>query len=142
MSFFGGDHSEIVSTMLTKLKAEVPDAIYQHATQLNLADTALASVIQHAVASFVGSLVPGGALGGMLGQKASSLLGGMSSLLGAAESMGVGNLIQKALDSTDADEQLRDALIDGFSRYLRDNAGHLAKVALQAVSMGLSKSNG
>ena len=142
MALFGGDHNELVSNLLTKLKSEVPDAIYQHATQLNLADTALAAVIQHAVASFVGTLVPGGALGSALGAKASSLLGGMSSLFGAAESLGVGSLIQKALDSTDVDEQLRDALIDGFARYLRDNAGHLAKVALQAISTGLTKSHG
>jgi hypothetical protein len=142
MSLFGGEHHDLLSTMLTKLKSEVPDAIYRHATQQNLADTALAAVIQHAVSSFAASLIPGGALGGALGAKASSLLGGVSSLFGAAESLGVGHLIQKALDSTDVDEQLRDALIDGFSRYLRDNAGHLAKVALQAISTGLSKSQG
>lgn len=142
MSLFGGDHSELVSSLVNKLKSEVPDAIYRHATQMNLADTALAAVIQHAVTSFAGSLLPSGALGGALGQRASSLLGGVSSLLGAAESMGVGTLVQKALDSTDVDEQLRDALIDGFARYLRDNAGHLAKVALQAIATSLSKTQG
>ena len=140
MSFFGGESGDLVASMLTKLKAEVPEAIYQHATQMNLADTALAAVIQHAVASFVGSLLPSNALGGVLGAKASSLLGGMSSLFGAAEQLGVGAMIQKALDSTDVDEQLRDALIDGFARYLRDNAGHLAKIALQALTSSVNKS--
>lgn len=137
MSLFGGDTSEILNSLVTRLKTEVPDAIYRHATEQNLADTALAAVIQHAVSSFAGSLLPAG-LGGALASKASSLFGGMSSLLGAAESMGVGALVQKALDSTDVDEQLRDALIDGFARYLRDNAGHLAKVALQAIRTGLT----
>ena len=142
MSFFGGDTSELLNSVVNKLKTEVPDAIYKHATQQNLADTALAAVIQHAVKSFTSSLLPAGALGGAIGAKATSLLGGMSSLLGAAESMGVGALLQKALDSTDVDEQLRDALIDGFARYLRDNAGHLAKVALQAIRSGLTAQNG
>jgi hypothetical protein len=142
MSLFGSDQHELLSSLLTKVKSEVPEAIYRQATQLNLADTALAGVIQHAVTALAGSLLPAGALGGALGQKASSLLGGMSSLLGAAESLGVSHLIQKALDSTDLDEQLRDALIDGFARYLRDNAGHLAKVALQALTSSLSKSQG
>lgn len=142
MSFFGGDTSELLNSVVSKLKTEVPDAIYKHATQQNLADTALAAVIQHAVKSFTSSLLPAGALGGAIGAKATSLLGGMSSLLGAAESMGVGALLQKALDSTDVDEQLRDALIDGFARYLRDNAGHLAKVALQAIRSGLTAQSG
>lgn len=142
MSFFGSDTSELLNSVVSKLKTEVPEAIYKHATQQNLADTALAAVIQHAVASFASSLLPAGALGGALGAKANSLLGGMSSLLGAAESLGVGSLVQKALDSTDVDEQLRDALIDGFARYLRDNAGHLAKVALQAIRSGLAAQNG
>ena len=140
MSLFGGDSSELLSSLVTKVKSEVPEAIYKHATQMNLADTALAGVIQQAVTALAGSLLPGGGLGGALGQKASSLLGGMSSLLGAAESLGVSSLIQKALDSTDLDEQLRDALIDGFARYLRDNAGHLAKVALQALTSSMNKS--
>lgn len=142
MSFFGGDTNELLNSVVNKLKVEVPDAIYKHATQQNLADTALAAVIQHAVASFASSLLPAGALGGAIGAKATSLLGGMSSLLGAAESLGVGSLVQKALDSTDVDEQLRDALIDGFARYLRDNAGQLAKVALQAIRSGLAAQNG
>ena len=88
MSLFGGDHSELLSSLITKVKSEVPEAIYSHATQMNLADTALAGVIQQAVTALAGSLLPSGALGGALGQKAASLLGGMSSLLGAAESLG------------------------------------------------------
>ena len=71
MSLFGSDQHELLSSLLTKVKSEVPEAIYRQATQLNLADTALAGVIQHAVTALAGSLLPAGALGGALGQKAS-----------------------------------------------------------------------
>ena len=78
MSLFGSDSSELLSSLVTKVKSEVPEAIYKQATQMNLADTALAGVIQQAGTALAGSLLPGGGLGGALGEKASSLRGGMS----------------------------------------------------------------
>lgn len=125
--------TNLLAGLSRKVKDEIPDAVYQHATQSNLVDTALAAVIQQAVRGFAGDLLRqapgGGAGGGALG----SLVGSMASAFGMAEKLGVGALIQKALDSTDLDEQLRDALVDGFSRYVKDNAGRLAQVALAAL---------
>jgi hypothetical protein len=127
---FGTDPKQLLSGLVERVKTEVPEAIHRQATEMNLADTALAAVIRQAVQGAAAKLLAHGPLG----PKAASLLGGVSSLLGAAESLGINQLIQRALDSTDVDEQLRDALIDGFARYLRDNAAHLAKVALHALS--------
>lgn len=123
------DPSKLVSQLVEKVQNEVPAAIQQQATEMNLADNAMAEVIRQAVTGALQPLLAGGALGG----HAKSLLGGVSSLLGQAQSLGVDKLIQRALDSTDIDERMRDALIDGFARYLKDNAGRLAQVAVQAL---------
>lgn len=123
------DPSKLLSELVGKVQKEVPDAIHRQATAMNLADNAMAAVIKQAVVATVQPLLSGGGLGG----HASSLLGGVSSLLGQAQSLGIDKLVQRALDSTDIDEKLRDALIDGFARYLKDNAGRLAQVAVQAL---------
>ncbi|MFO0574385.1 MAG: hypothetical protein U1A78_10315 [Polyangia bacterium] len=122
------DPSKLLSDLVNKVQTEVPDAIHRQATAMNLADNAMAAVIKQAVHATLEPLLKSG-----LGGQASSLLGGVSSLLGSAQSLGVDKLIQRALDSTDIDERLRDALIDGFARYLKDNAGRLAQVALAAL---------
>ncbi|HPH29017.1 MAG TPA: hypothetical protein PLA87_19340 [Pseudomonadota bacterium] len=130
---FGGNSSEWIANILEKVKTEIPAAVYRHAKEMNLADTALKSVLEHAVRSAAGPSLASNPLA----QKAASLLGGVSSLFGAAESLGINEMIQKALDSTDIDEQLRDALTQGFTRYLQDNAAHLAKLALQTLTESL-----
>ena len=122
------DPSKMLADLMSKVQHEVPEAIHRQATEMNLADNAMAAVIKQAVGATLEPLLKGG-----LGGQASSLLGGVSSLLGQAQSLGVDKLIQRTLDSTDIDEKLRDALIDGFARYLKDNAGRLAQVALQAL---------
>lgn len=122
------DPSKMLSELVSKVETEVPDAIHRQATAMNLADNAMAAVIKQAVREALEPL-----LKGSLGGQAASLLGGLSSMLGQAQSLGIDKLIQKALDSTDLDERLRDALIDGFARYLKENAGRLAQVALQAL---------
>lgn len=122
------DPSKLLSDLVNKVQTEVPDAIHRQATAMNLADNAMAAVIKQAVHATLEPLLKSG-----LGGQASSLLGGVSSLLGSAQSLGVDTLIQRALDSTDIDERLRDALIDGFARYLKENAGRLAQVALAAL---------
>jgi hypothetical protein len=122
------DPSKMISDLVTKVQTEVPEAIHRQATAMNLADNAMAAVIKQAVLATLEPILKSG-----IGGQASSLLGGMSSLLGSAQSLGVDKLIQRALDSTDIDERLRDALIDGFARYLKENAGRLAQQALEAL---------
>lgn len=122
------DPSKMLSELVSKVETEIPDAIHRQSTAMNLADGAMAAVIKQAVRESIGPL-----LKGSLGGQAASLLGGLSSILGQAQSLGVDKLIQKALDSTELDERLRDALIDGFARYLKENAGRLAQVAIQAL---------
>lgn len=130
---FGGSLSEFLSGMIGRVREQVPGVVYEHATQANLVDTALAAVVRQAVRSVAGEWLQKMPLGGAAGGALGSLLGSVAGAFGGAEGLGVGSLIQQALDSTDLDEQLRDALVDGLSKYLRDNAGRLAKVALVAL---------
>jgi hypothetical protein len=129
------DPSKMLSELVDKVQTEVPEAIHRQATAMNLADNAMAAVIKQAVFATLAPVLKSG-----IGGQASSLLGGVSSLLGQASSLGVDKLVQRALDSTDIDERLRDALIDGFARYLKENAGRLAQVALQALKEAGSQS--
>ena len=111
------------------IQEQVPNAIYNQATQMNLVDTALNAVVLNAVSGFTNQI-----LNGVVGHRANPLLAQVPGLLGLAQQLGLGQLLQQALNNTDLDEQLRDAVIEGFSRYLRDNAGHLAQLALQSIT--------
>lgn len=126
--------SEGVSDLPAKLLAQVPDAVYQQATQAKLVDTAIAAIVRHAAQGVAASLMPqaSGGAGSLLGSLSGSL-GGLGGMLEKAQNLGLGALLQKALDSTDLDERLRDSVVDGLTRYLRDHAGELAKVALNAL---------
>lgn len=129
------DTDQLLSGLVQGIKEKVPGAVYDQSTAMNLAETALAEVIRQAVAQHARELLPQQGGAGALVGAAASLFGQVSGMFGGGA--GVGSLLQRALDSTDLDEQLRDALVDGFARYLKDNAGRLAKVALEAISEGL-----
>lgn len=127
---FGSSAGEFLSGILERLRTQIPEAVYNHATQADLANTALAAVIRQAVRGFAEDLLARSPAGGAVG----SIFGQVVGALGVAQELGVGAMLQKALDSTDLDEQLRDALTEGFARYLKENAGRLAQVAISALT--------
>ena len=125
----GGQLNEQYLGMVRKtIQEQVPTAIYNEATQMNLVNTALDAVVRNAVSQFASQV-----LSTNLGHQASPLLSQIPGLLNLAHQVGLDQMLAQALKSTNLDEQLRDAVIEGFSRYLRDNAGHLAQLALQAL---------
>lgn len=127
---FGSSAGEFLAGILDRLRTQIPEAVYNHATQADLVNSALSAVIRQAVRGFAEDLLAKGPMGGAVG----SIFGQVAGALGVAQQLGAGALLQQALDSTDLDEQLRDALTEGFARYLKENAGRLAQVALSALS--------
>ena len=127
--------SESVTGMVSRLLGQIPDMVYQQATQAGLMDGAIKAVVQEAARSLAGHLMPAASGGGdsPLGGALGSMFSAVSGALGAAQQAGLGALLQQALDHTDLDERIRDAVLDGLTRYLRDNAGALAQAALAGL---------
>ncbi len=110
----------------------VEQQVYQLASERDVMDTVIATLVQEAVARVelpappVGGDLVAGALG-MLGRALQSPLGGM-----AAESI-EGWLVQQP-----AATALRDAALDGVKRYLDDNGARLLDVVVRAAAMRFS----
>ncbi|MDP3274320.1 MAG: hypothetical protein Q8Q09_03940 [Deltaproteobacteria bacterium] len=111
---------------------ELEQHVYDQATANNLVDTALASLIEHAVAKL--KLEMPAATG-----VASTLLGFLKPLMAAADSLGLDDKIAELVASHGVDAAMRDRVIAGLTRYLQDNSGRLMSVAQQALMRQLTQ---
>jgi hypothetical protein len=123
---------QYVNQLAEQAAPAVEQQVYQLATEQDVMDTVIATLVREALARIdlpqppVGGDLVGGALG-MLGGALRGPLGEM-----------VAQSAEEWLLNSPAAVALRDAALDGVKRYLDDNGGRLLDIVVQAAAARLS----
>lgn len=105
--------------------------VYDQATANDLVETALKSLVEAAVNRMH---VEAPMATGM----ASTILGFLKPLVAAADQFGLDDQLMKLASSHGLDSALQERVINGLTRYLKDNGSRLMTVALETLVKKLS----
>ena len=114
--------SQAKQSVLTSLEQHV----YDQATANNLVDSALKSLVEAAVDRMQVEMPAATGL-------ASTLMGFLKPLVAAADQFGLDDKLVELVSSHGLDTAMQERVINGLTRYLKDDGGRLMQVALDAL---------
>ncbi len=119
-----------ISAWIGQAKQSVLSSLEQHvydqATANNLVDSALKSLVEAAVDRMQVEMPAATGL-------ASTLMGFLKPLVAAADQFGLDDKLVELVSSHGLDTAMQERVINGLTRYLKDNGGRLMQVALDAL---------